>query len=151
MTPDDFNWRPITFQGIVFPPTVMAISTLDSILEMDDQLGEWLWRFPICCGITKSAPADRCEQFARQLVDLMLQHPERVLAGIHSELGEFGFDADATYHAWLAALRQIESLSRLATNECRWSAPSHPRDPLQNQSDFERFATAFNRVNPRHK
>jgi hypothetical protein len=149
MTLDDYNWRPITFQGITFSPALMAISALDPILEMDDELGEWLWRFPVCCGIRKSAPADRCEKCARQTIDLMLQHRVRVLEGIRKQLGEFGFEAEATYHEWITALSQIESLSKVAVEECSWSAPSHPRDPLRNQADFERFAAAFNRIKPR--
>jgi len=35
-----YDWRPITFQGVTFPATLMGISVLDSVLRIaDEELG----------------------------------------------------------------------------------------------------------------
>ena len=145
---DDYNWRPITFQGITFPASLMAISVLESLLQVDDELGEWLWRFTICCGVNKTAPAHLCEKYARQAIDLMIQHRPRVLDGIRERLGEHGFDAEITYREWITSLQQIASLSKAAGGECVWSALLHPKDPIQNATDLEKLLTSLNRAKP---
>jgi hypothetical protein len=133
---NDYDWRPITFQGITFPPTLMAISILDPVLDKaDEDLTDWLWRLPICCGITKSAPAERCARCARKTVDMMLEQRQRVLDGIRDRLSPQGFDAETTYREWIVALQQIAELSEAASGECCWSAPSHPSDPLKSASE----------------
>ena len=37
MTLDDYEWRPITFQGVTFPATVMGISILEPVLDITDR------------------------------------------------------------------------------------------------------------------
>jgi len=140
MALDDYNWRQITFQGVTFPPTLMGISILDPVLGItDEELGEWLWRLPICCGLPKRAPAAMCARCARLAADLMLGHRQRVLDGIRDRLAEHGFDPEATYRDWLLALQRIAELSAAADEDCVWSAPLHPRDPLKSEADGQRF------------
>jgi hypothetical protein len=137
---DDFYFRPITFQGEIFPSTLMAISVLEPILGIkNEDLGDWLWRLPICCGFQKRASAQRCNHCARQIIDLMLEQRQDVLTGIRERLGSHGFDADMTYRDWMLALQRIVELSAGMEGECTWSAPSHPRDTLKTKDDMARF------------
>jgi hypothetical protein len=129
---NDSDWRPITFQGVTFPPTLMAISVLEPILDLnDEEFGSWLWRFTICRGVTKSAPADRCARCAQKAIDLMLEHRQRILDGIRARCGPLGFDPEQTYCDWITSLHRIVELSRASGDECVWSAPSHPHDDPQ--------------------
>src|SRR5436190_5762621 len=139
------DWRPITFQGVTFPATLMGISILEPVLGITDKdLGEWLWRLPICCGVTKSAPAERCGRCAQRATDLMLEQRQRVLDGIRDRLAPHGFDAESTYRDWMVALQRIAELSRVASGDCSWSAPSHPTD--MKPADFRRLAAALERA-----
>src|SRR5205807_10468412 len=89
---------PITFQEETFPTTLMAISILEPVLDIaDEDLADWLWRLPICCGVTKSAPAERCARCAQEAANLMLEQRQRVLRGIRDRLASHGFDTEATY------------------------------------------------------
>ena len=141
---DDYQFRPITFQGITFPATLMAIDVLGKVLDLtdegeDEDLFDWLWRLSICRGFPKHAPAERCARCARQAADLMLEQRQRVLDGIRDRLSDHGFDPEMTYRDWLLALQRIAELSALADAECVWSAPSHPRDTLKTDADVQRF------------
>jgi hypothetical protein len=85
MALNDYDWRPITFQGVTFPTTLMAISVLEPILIIiDEELADWLWRLPICCGSKKSAPAERCARCAKKAVNLMLEQRQCILDGIRA-------------------------------------------------------------------
>jgi hypothetical protein len=149
MALDDYNWRSITFQGVAFPATLMGISILGPVLDVsDEELGEWLWRFPICCGLPKSSPAERCARCARQAADLMLEQRQRVLDGIRERLSEHGFDPDTTYCDWLLALQRITELSAAADTECVWSAPSHSRDFLKSEADVQHFIDTLTKHEP---
>ena len=137
---DDYNFRPITFQGVTFPATLMGISILEPVLGITDaNLSDWLWRLPICCGFPKRAAADRCATCARQAVDLMLEQRQQVLDGIRDRLAPHGFDPETTYRDWVVALQRIAELSASADGECIWSAPSHPRDTLKSETDVRRL------------
>ncbi len=126
---DDYNWRPITFQGVTFPATFMAADALESILNMEDEdFGSWLLHLTICCGVTKSEPAERCARCAQKAVDLMLENRQRLLDGIRELLGSYGFEPESTYRDWIAAFQQIVELSGAADGDCSWSAPSHEGD-----------------------
>jgi hypothetical protein len=146
---DNYHFRPITFQGTNFPPTLMAISILEAVLEIaNNELGEWLWRFPICCGFPKTAPADQCARCAREAADLMLEQRQRVLDGIRDRLASHGFDPQITYSDWLLALQRIAELSKTAGDECSWSAPTHPRDALKSAGDFDRLLQGITKHDP---
>jgi hypothetical protein len=133
---DDYHFRPITFQGETFPASLMGISILEPVLGItDEDLGDWLWRLPICCGFPKRAAADRCARYARQAVELMLEQRQRVLEGIRDRLAPHGFDPETTYHEWQIALKRIADLSAGANGECTCSAPAHPRDTLKSEAD----------------
>jgi hypothetical protein len=98
---DEQEWRPITFQGVTFPATLMGVSILEPVLGIDDsELFDWVWRLSCCRGIKKSAPAKVCVSCARKIVDLMLENRQRVLDCIRDRLGPHGFDADTTYRDW---------------------------------------------------
>jgi len=147
MALNDYDWRPITFQGVTFPPTLMAASTLVSVLDIDDEdFGSWLWRLTICRGVTKSAPPERCVRCAQKAVDLMLEHRQRVLDGIRDCLVSHGFNPEATYSDWIAAFQRIVELSRVSDGECVWSAPLHERD---DPSAASRLLTALERARAR--
>ncbi len=129
---DDYEWRPITFQGVTFPATLMGISVLGAVFPTaGEELGNWLWRLRVCCGFTKSAPAEQCARCARQAADLMLDHRPQVLDGICENLSEYGFDPETTCRDWLLSLQQIAELSTAAEGDCHWSAPFHPRDTFK--------------------
>jgi len=133
---NDYDWRPITFQGVTFPATLMAISILEPVLDLEDEdFGSWLWRLTICRGVTKSAPAERCARCAQKAIDLMLEYRQRVLDGIRDRCASDGFDPEATYCDWMAALQRIVELSRACDGECVWSAPSHPRDDRRSPAE----------------
>lgn len=126
---DDGEWRPITFQGEVFPPSLMGISILEPVLEIEEEeLGEWLWRLPICKGVTKQAPAERCARCATAAMDLMLEHRLQVLAGIAERLAHDGLDPELTYREWIFSLQRIAELSAKAEAICVWSSPRHATD-----------------------
>ena len=91
MAPDPKIWKPITFQGVTFPPTLMASSILDPVLGIEDEgLAGWLLRLTACCRITKDAPAEKCARCAEQLLNLMLEQRLRVLDGIRERLASDG-------------------------------------------------------------
>ena len=145
--PNDFDYRPITFQGETFPVSLMAISILAPVLGLPhDELGEWLWRLPICGGVQKSASAERCVRCARQAADLMLEHRQRVIEGIRERMEPDGFDPETTYREWLLALQRIVDLSRAATGDCSWSAPMHANDKCKTAADAKRLMDALERV-----
>jgi hypothetical protein len=137
---NDYEFRPITFQGVTFPATLMGVDILLPVLDIQDEdLGDWLWRLPICRGFPKRTAAERCARCARQAADLMLEHRQQVIDGIQERLGPHGFDAETTYRDWLLALQGIAELSAATDGECVWSAPSHPRDALKTQADVLRL------------
>jgi len=147
MASDDYEFRPITFQGVTFPSTLMGISILEPVLGiMDEDVADWLWRLPICCGVTKKAPADRCARCAQRAADLMLEQRQRVLDGIRDRLTPSGFDAETTYRDWLLALQRIVELSAAAGGDCSWSAPSHPNDSYKTAADVKRLMGALDRA-----
>jgi len=79
----DYDFRPITFEGVQLAPSVMGISVLEPIIdEMNDRTGEWIWRLPICCGVTKSAGASLCYEASTDALNLMLEHRALVLIEI---------------------------------------------------------------------
>lgn len=132
MALNNYDWRPITFQGVEFPATLMGAATLESVLDIaDEDFGAWLWRLTICRGVTKRAPADRCLRCAQQAIDLMLEHRQRVVDGIREYLGPDGFEPEGTYQDWITAFQRIVELSRASNDECVWSAPSHPNDTVR--------------------
>jgi hypothetical protein len=149
MSLDDYAFRPITFQGVAFPPSLMAISMLGRVLAIaDGDLDDWLWRFPICCGWPKTAPAERCAGCAQRLADLMLEQRTRVLDGIREQLAEYGFDPETTYREWLLSLQRIVELSEAAEDKCTWSAPIHVRDALKSKGDLDRLLTKLTKQEP---
>lgn len=128
-TLDDSDWRPITFQDEVFPPSLMGISILEPVLEIEEEeLGEWLWRLPICKGCSKQAPAERCARCATEAMNLMLEHRATVLEGIAERLASHGFDPELTYREWIACLHRIVELSAKAEDICVWSSSRHATD-----------------------
>jgi hypothetical protein len=134
----DYDWRPITFQGVTFPATLMGASTLQPALDIkDEEFGSWLWHLTTCRGVTKSAPAEKCARCAQKAVNLMLEHRLRVLDGIRDCLASHGFEPEATYRDWIAAFQRIAELSRVSDgSECVWSAPSHPLDDRRSAAEF---------------
>jgi hypothetical protein len=145
---DEYEWRPITFQGVTFPATLMGVSILEPVLGITDrEFGEWLWRLRICCGVEKSAPAEVCARYALRTVDLMLEQRIRVLDGIRDRLGPHGFDPDETYRNWIMAFQRIASLSAAAQGDCVWSAPRHPKDMAA--ADWQRLSLALERERSR--
>ena len=142
---DDYNFRPITFQGVTFPATLMGVSVLVSVFDIanDDYLGDWLWRLSTCRGVSKHAPAERCAKCARQTVDLLLEHHQAVLDYVRKNLVSYGFDPEETYRDWLLAFQKITELSSAAEGDCTWSAPFHPRDPDKTPAELARAAKRF--------
>ena len=64
MALNDYDYRPITFQGETLPGTLMAISVLEQVLDIaDEDLADWLRRLPIGCGVTKTAPAEKASRY----------------------------------------------------------------------------------------
>ena len=148
---DDYVFRPITFQGITFPATLMGISILEPVLDIQDEdLGDWLWRLPICCGFPKHTSGDRCTRCAQKTLDLMLEHRQLVLDGIRERLAPLGFDPESTYNDWLLALQKIVELSSSAVGDCVWFAPSHPRDTVKSEADVHQFIDYLDRHGPRN-
>jgi hypothetical protein len=137
---DDYNFRPITFQGVTFPATLMGISVFVSIFDTDEDLGDWIWRLSNCRGVPKRAAADRCARCARQAADLLLEQRQRVLDYIKENMGPHDFEPEETYRDWLLSLQKIAELSSATEGECVWSAPFHPRDPYKTPDEVARAA-----------
>jgi hypothetical protein len=142
---NDSAFRPITFQGITFPATLMGVSILEPVLGIKDhEFIDWVWGLCVCCGRERSAPAEFCARLAQRTVDLMLEHRQQVLDGIRERLGPHGFDADATFQDWILAFQRIQSLSAGVEGNCVWSAPSHPKD--MKPADWKRLGSALDRA-----
>jgi hypothetical protein len=142
---DDYEFRPITFQGVTFPATLMGVSILEPVLGIRDrEFIDWVWGLRVCCGRERSASAEFCARLAQRTVDLMLEHRQRVLDGIRERLGPYGFDADTTFRDWIEAFQRIQSLSAGVEGECVWSAPSHPKD--MKPADWQRLGSALDRA-----
>jgi len=142
------DWRPIAFQGVTFPATLMGISILVSVfdLEEDDDMGTWLWRLSVCRGVTKEATAERCARCAQQAIDLMLENRQSVLDGIRDNLGPCGFPVEHTYRDWIHALQRIVKISNSTSGNCFWSAPLHSEDSIQNAADARRYLQNLNKA-----
>jgi hypothetical protein len=142
------EWRPITFQGITFPATLMGVSILEPVLGIKDpEFIDWVWGLRTCCGRERSAPAEFCSRMAQRTADLMLENRQRVLDGIRERLGPHGFDADTTYRDWITAFQHIASLGAGAESDCVWSAPSHAED--MKPADWQRLGDALDRERER--
>lgn len=152
MALNDYDYRPITFEGEVFPPTLMGIAILERVLGIkDEELADWLWRLPICCGVTQRAPADRCVRCAQRTVELMLENRERVWEGIRARLVPEGFDVNGTFSDWIASLQRIAELSAASDGECVWSAPAHDKDSFRSAKDVHRLFDAIEREQARSR
>ena len=148
MALDEKEWRPITFQGVTFPATLMGVSILEPVLNITDrELADWLWRLPICRGVTKSCAAEICIRCAQKSIDLILEHRQEILDGIRDRLGPHGFDAETTFGDWILAFQQIRELSSNSDGECVWSAPTHPQD--LKPADWKRLMLALERERAR--
>lgn len=140
MALDPKIWRPITFQGVTFPATLMGSSILESVFKIeDDDLAGWLMRLTVCRGITKEAPAERCARCAEQLLNLMLEQRQCVLDGIRDCLASHGFDTEETYRDWIMAFQQIIKLSKATDGDCSWSAPALPGERVKAIAALKRF------------
>jgi len=145
MAIDDYEFRPITFQGVTFPATLMGISILEPVLGIRDrEFIDWVWGLRVCCGRERHASVEFCARMAQSTVDLMLEHRPRALDGIRERLGPYGFDAEATFRDWISACQQIRGLCVGAEGECVWSAPSHPKD--MKAADSQRLDSALERA-----
>lgn len=142
---DDYEFRPITFQGVTFPATLMGVSILEPVLGVRDrEFIDWVWGLRVCCGRERSAPAEICARLAQRTVDLMLEHRQQVLDGVRERLAPHGFDPDTTFRDWIAAFQRIQSLSAGIEGDCVWSAPSHPKD--MTPEDWQRLGSALDRA-----
>jgi hypothetical protein len=142
---DDYEWRPITFQGVKFPATLMGVSILEPVLGIKDpEFIDWVWGLRVCCGRERNAPAEFCARLAQRSVDLMLEHRQQVLDGIRERLGLHGFDADTTFRDWITAFQRIHDLSAGIRGDCVWSAPPHPKD--MKAADWQRLDDALERA-----
>ena len=148
----DYDFRPITFEGIQLEPSVMGISVLEPIIdEMDDRTAEWIWRLPICCGVTKSVDASLCHEASTDALNLMLEHRAVVISEIAARFPDAPFSAEQAYEEWATALTSIQRVSADREDSCEWSAPSHPDDPIQTAKDAERVLEAFNTFIDKHE
>ena len=148
----DYDFRPITFEGVQLAPSVMGISVLEPIIdEMNDRTGEWIWRLPICCGVTKSAGARLCYEASTDALNLMLEHRALVLIEIAERFPDAPFSAEQAYEEWATALASIQKVSAGREDTCEWSAPSHSDDPIQTAEDAERFRDGFNVFLDKHE
>jgi hypothetical protein len=125
---------------MVFPPSVMAISILEELVpDMTEDTGDWIWRFPICCGCLKSAPADRCYRCANDALTLLTRHKDNVVSGIEERFGETPVSGMEIYLQWHSALTIITTVSAQITGDCHWSAPTDRSDPFQSVEDCDKF------------
>ena len=142
---DPKEWRPIKFEGVIMPQSLMAITVLGEALpEIDDETDNWLWELAICCGRTKLGSARDCVRFSEVALNAVLSHKLRVQDHVRIHLQQNGFDPETTCAEWLSSLTEILHLSRASTTgQCSWSAPSHPDDLLGNKDGVDRFIRAL--------
>jgi len=146
---DECEWRPITFQGVAFPATLMGVSILEPVFEWtfkERELIEWVSALQGCVGGSR-APADVCARCAQKIIDLMLENRQLLLDGIRDRLGPHGFDAETTYRDWIIAFQRIVELSATAEGDCVWSAPKHPKD--MTSTDARKLNEALERARAR--
>jgi hypothetical protein len=142
------DYRPITFEGVVLPPSVMGMTILMDLPGATEELLDWIWKFPHCKGITKSSAADICHRSASLARDLLLEQRQLVLKEIAERLGPHGFDAQTTFGEWVTAFQTIADISKKSSRMCQWSAPLHPDDRSKTREDAQRFLDALERNRP---
>jgi hypothetical protein len=100
-----YDHRPITFNGEQLAPAMMAVSIIECLTTVPEDLAVWLWRLPICCGVEKSSHSDvaiRAASFAR---DSLLEHRDIILRGIAERLPDY--DAGEVYRQWMEGFGSI--------------------------------------------
>jgi hypothetical protein len=146
---DDFEFRPITFQGVRFPPTLMGIAVLAPVLGAKDrELAAWLTGLPACRGFTRKAPAEYCARCARLAMERMRELRWLVIAELRAQLEPRGIHPEAAYLDWMQSLQRIADLSAAAREICVWSAPWHPRDSQEAEAATVRWIEARSRQEP---
>lgn len=133
-------WRPIIFEGEVFPPTLMGISVLGYLFPgKPEDLIDWHDSIRDC----RPSDLQQCHAFALRSYALMLEHRQAVLDGITKRLGEHGFDAEITYRDWLTALSRIAELSAGRTGDCNISCINYAQDYIKAAALAERARRGF--------
>ena len=142
---NSYHYRLITFENHTFHPSVMGIDVLEYALQLTADTADWIWRFPICCGVTKASPAELCHSATDELLLLIPEHFADVRDVIEERI-----ESDLTYQEitkhWIEALEYIHSVSDNSEGVCYWSAPSHPDDRMQSDDDHQDFIEALNKA-----
>ncbi len=140
---NSYHYRPITFENHTFHPSVMGIDVLEYAISLSAETADWIWRFPICCGVTNAVPAELCHSATHELLLLIPEHFDDIRKVIEERI-----ESDLSYQEisryWIDALEYIHKTSDNSEGDCYWSAPSHPDDKIQSEEDHQKFADALN-------
>ena len=120
-TADRHSWaRRIVFEGESLPGTAFAIDHLGTLPGLSDEASEWLWRFTICVGCTKSDDSVRIIRVVSETMDRFAASRPHLLATLPARFNG-PFD-DQVLDEWLFALR---TMLRIAQRQprCSWTSP----------------------------
>ena len=121
----------------------MGIDVLEYAISLSAETADWIWRFPICCGVTNAVPAELCHSATHELLLLIPEHFDDIRKVIEERI-----ESDLSYQEisryWIDALEYIHKTSDNSEGDCYWSAPSHPDDKIQSEEDHQKFADALN-------
>jgi hypothetical protein len=53
-----YDHRPIKFNGTPLAPSMMGVSIIECLIDVPEDVADWLWRLPICKGVEKSSGSD---------------------------------------------------------------------------------------------
>lgn len=125
----DENWRrPILFEGVELPDVCIAIDHLglhDNLPEMSEATSEWLWRFTVCVGRSRTAESAVILHHCSEALRLTEQFRSRLVTTVPEHFqGQFD---PVVIDQWIGALKTIIEIAS-TRSECSWEAPLRPGD-----------------------
>ena len=115
-------WRPIRFEGVELPPSLMAISILILVDDFTEKTGDWIWKLPHCQGVRKSGSSRWCRDSAREIMKYLMENRGDVLAMIRERLQPHGLEPEQTFEEWMESLLKIAVIAEGMEGYCHWIA-----------------------------
>ena len=117
------------FEGVDLPQEAIAIDHLgmyDNLPGISEEASEWLWKFCVCVGRTRTDRSDVIRRHAIETLELIHRNrrelPERVAK-------HFDESFEASFiDRWVDTLEAIIEICG-SRDECAWEAPLRPDEP----------------------
>ena len=117
------DWeRTIFFEGVALPRTAIAIDHLafyDNLPEMSEATAEWLWRFTICVGVSRSDTSENILLHVTESRDLLYMFRDRLLKSVPKHYDNTF--KPSVLDSWLFALQTMVDVAQSHTH-CSWVA-----------------------------